>query len=79
MNSLEENLKDILATVFEIGKEEITPKSNVETIESWDSVNHMHLVVALEEEFEIEFSDDEAVELISFELILSYLQEKAVS
>lgn len=79
MNNLDEKITDIIASVFDIEKSKITPSSNVENIEGWDSINHMHLVVALEEEFGIEFKDDEAVELISFELIRSYLKEKVKS
>jgi len=73
---LDEKITDLLATVFDIDKDLITTTSNVDSLEKWDSINHMHLVVALEEEFDIEFKDDEAVELISFELISSYLKEK---
>ena len=73
---LDEKITDLLATVFDIDKDLITTASNVDSLEKWDSINHMHLVVALEEEFDIEFKDDEAVELISFELIRSYLKEK---
>ncbi|ALT77352.1 MULTISPECIES: acyl carrier protein [unclassified Roseateles] len=73
---LDEKLTDLLASVFDIDKSLITAASSVDNVEGWDSVNHMHLVVALEEEFGIEFKDDEAVELISFELIRSYLREK---
>lgn len=73
---LDEKLTDLLASVFDIDKSLINADSSVDNVEGWDSVNHMHLVVALEEEFGIEFKDDEAVELISFELIRSYLREK---
>lgn len=73
---LDDKLADLLASVFDIDKDQINADSNVDNVEGWDSVNHMHLVVALEEEFGIEFKDDEAVELISFELIRSYLKEK---
>lgn len=73
---LDEKLRDLLASVFDLDSDQINADSNVDNVEGWDSVNHMHLVVALEEEFGIEFKDDEAVELISFELIRSYLKEK---
>jgi acyl carrier protein len=76
MDKLDEKITDILANVFDIDKGKITVESNVENTDGWDSVNHMHLVVALEEEFGIEFKDNEAVELISYELIRSYLKEK---
>jgi acyl carrier protein len=75
-NELDQKLADLLASVFDIDRGLITAASSVDNVQGWDSVNHMHLVVVLEEEFGIEFKDDEAVELISFELIRSYLKEK---
>ena len=73
---LDEKLTDLLASVFDIDKSEIDSSTSIETVEGWDSVNHMHLVIALEEEFGVEFKDDEAVELISYELIRSHLRDK---
>lgn len=73
---LDERLTDLMATLFDVDKGEIDESTNIDSLEGWDSVNHMHLVVALEEEFGIEFQDEEAVELISYELIRSHLQEK---
>ena len=76
MINVDEKIKEIIATVFDIEPDMINTDSNVDTVEAWDSVNHMHLVVALEEEFGITFEDEEAVELMSFELISSYIKEK---
>jgi len=36
---------------------------------SWDSIIHLNLVVALEDEFEIEFNDEDIASLISQEAI----------
>ena len=38
-------------------------------IEEWDSIGHMTLVAALEEEFNIKFTDDESVEMLNYSLI----------
>lgn len=76
VTALDDKLTDLLASIFDVDRSTITPAASVDTVAGWDSVNHMHLVVALEEEFGIEFQDDEAVELISYELIRSYLKEK---
>lgn len=39
------------------------------TIESWDSLKHMNLVIALEDEFQITIPDEEIGNLLSFSLI----------
>ena len=60
MNSnLEIKTKSIFSSVFEVLDEEILMTSSSDSIESWDSLNHINLILALEEEFNIEFSDEQ--------------------
>lgn len=75
-NKLEDRIKNIMSAVFEIPSEEINDKSSPDTIESWDSLKHMNLVVALEEEFEVEFKDDEILEIMNYQLIVEILKNK---
>ena len=63
---MENRIKKVMSVVFEVPLKTINEKSSPETIESWDSLKHMNLVVALEEEFDIEFNDDEILMLNSF-------------
>ncbi len=65
-----------MAVVFEVPTEQINDESSPDTIESWDSLKHMNLVVALEEEFETEFSNDEIVEMMNYLLIIEVLKNK---
>jgi acyl carrier protein len=37
----------------------VTAESSPETIESWDSVQHLNLVLAIEEEYGFQFSPEE--------------------
>ena len=50
-NDINEKLNLVMSAVFEIPIESINQKSSPETIESWDSLKHMNLIVAIEEEF----------------------------
>lgn len=65
----------IIASIFGCPPESVNEKSSPDSIESWDSLNHMKLILALEEEFDIEFTDDQIINMISGELILSTLRE----
>ena len=47
-------------------------------IASWDSINHMNLIVSLEEEFKVRFSEEEINELISLDLIELVIKEKGI-
>lgn len=75
-NNIEDRIKNIMSVVFEISIQEINDKSSKDTITSWDSLKHMNLVIALEEEFEMEFSESEIPGITNYraikEVILSY-------
>ncbi len=47
-------------------------------IATWDSLNHMNLIVALEEEFNVRFSEEEINELLSLDLIELVIKEKRI-
>ena len=72
-NAMEQRIKNVMSAVFQIPLNQIKDNASPDTIESWDSLKHMNLVVALEEEFEIEFIDDEINEMMNFALIKSIL------
>lgn len=66
---MEERIRTIMSAVFDLPIESINEDSSPDSIESWDSLKHINLVVALEEEFKINFSDNEILEILNFKLI----------
>jgi len=66
---MENRIKNTMSAVFEIPYTEISEESSMDTIESWDSLKHMNLVIALEDEFQITIPDEEVGNLVSFSLI----------
>jgi len=75
-NKVEDRIKSIMSTVFEIPEEQIKDNSSPDTIESWDSLKHMNLIIALEEEFKVEFTDNEIFEMMNYSLIKSIITGK---
>jgi acyl carrier protein len=73
-----EKLRQVMADIFEVDVANINEESSQDTLEMWDSIHHMNLVFALEEVFEIQLSDEEAVQLQSFKQIRNILQENGV-
>ena len=75
-NNIEDRIKNVMSAVFEIPIQEINDQSSSDKIVSWDSLKHMNLVIALEEEFKMEFSESEIPEITNYraikEVILSY-------
>lgn len=76
---MEVRIKEIMAAVFSADASEITENITQENLENWDSLRHVNLVAALEEEFEIEFSFEEIGEIVSFEKIISVMKDKTNS
>ena len=75
MTKNESRLKQVLANVFDEESESINDESSMDTIENWDSLKHLNLILALEEEFEVSFDEDESIIIISYPLIKTVLKE----
>lgn len=58
--------ENVFMNTFEISKEQL-PNLKYQDIESWDSVGHMILITALEEEFSVMLDPDDIVDFSSFE------------
>ncbi len=66
MNDLNQRLRLVIADVLGVAPSAITEESSPETLEQWDSLRHMSLIVALEEEFEITLDDHALDESTSY-------------
>ena len=75
-NNLDNHIKNVMSAVFEIPIGEITEDTSPDNVGSWDSLKHMNLVVALEEEYDIEFIEEEIVEMMNLSQIKSIVMEK---
>jgi acyl carrier protein len=75
---MEQKLKQIMSNLFEIEEDEITDEASVLSIENWDSLKHINLIIAIEEQFGITIDEDEMVEMTSFTEIKRILRDKGV-
>ncbi len=62
-------IKEVMSAVFEIPIESISDDSSYDNIENWDSLRHLNLILALEEEFEVSIPDEEVGNLVNYKLI----------
>lgn len=76
MRDIKIKIKQIMAIVFNTNKENIPDDAEPLKIDEWDSLNHMQLIVALEQEFNIQFNDEELTELLNLSLITTIIQSK---
>lgn len=62
-------IKEVMSTVFEIPVESLDDDSSSDNIDNWDSLRHLNLILALEEEFGISIPDEEVGNLVNYKLI----------
>jgi acyl carrier protein len=71
---MDDKIKSVMAEVFEIPIDEISINSSSQNIQNWDSLKHMNMIIALEEEFGIFFNEDDIPEIQSFRKISDALK-----
>ncbi len=72
------DVQQIMADVFGVEMEDIKIDSTPDTIDSWDSLRLLNLVLALEQEFGLEISPEQLQHLLSVQKILQALNEAAM-
>lgn len=71
----EARLQRVVATILGIPPAAVGPDTNRDTVGTWDSLRHMNLILALEEEFGVTIPDEEAAHLTSFPLVRLVIRE----
>ena len=59
MDRIEQRVLDVVAHTFRVPRATVSLESNPDTISTWDSLQQVHLILALEEEFGIQFEVDQ--------------------
>jgi acyl carrier protein len=65
----------VVSQVLGVPKESVTDATSPETVENWDSLRHMDLVLALEEEFGIRLSDERILALLNVKAIVRTVED----
>jgi len=65
----------LISQVLSVPLTQITEESSPDSIAGWDSLKHMNLVLALEEEFNVQFNEEQIVEMLNVGLIIEALKE----
>lgn len=73
-----EKIKEIIAEQLSCNVNEINMSTNFKDDLGADSLDLFELVMALEEEYEIEIPSDELAEMNTVEDVVNYLKEKGV-
>ncbi len=77
MKNQKEKILEVMSSVFEVELASLDEDSSVDNIENWDSIRHLYLILALEEEFNIAIPDEEVGNLVNYNLIELIVNEQS--
>ncbi len=70
-----EKVKAILGTQFDVDEDTITPETNIMEDLGADSLDVVDMLMSLEDEFDVEISDEEIENLQTVGEVVSYIEE----
>jgi acyl carrier protein len=71
-----DRVRGIAADIFQIPLAQVGPDSSPESIAAWDSVHHLNLVLALEQEFNLQFEPEEIDQIGNVGQIVALISSK---
>lgn len=74
-DEVDDRVRSVLAEVFGLDPREVGEGTSTDTVSGWDSLHHLTVVLSLEEEFGIQFDDQETLSLVNFPLIAAIVKE----
>jgi acyl carrier protein len=77
MSSIEERVKDIVVEQLGLERDKVSLESKFADDLGADSLDTVELVMALEEEFDIEIPDEEAEKITTLREAVSYVEQHA--
>jgi acyl carrier protein len=72
--SIEDKVKKIIAEKLSVDIEEIVPEASFVDDLGADSLDLVELIMSMEEEFDIDISDEDAEKLVTFKDVIEYIK-----
>ena len=72
---MQERVYKVVSQVLNVPLEQINDDFSPDHSKEWDSLKHMNLILAIEEEFQIQFGEGQIVEMLSVGLIIESIKE----
>ena len=76
LESLEDRIAEIIVEQLGVSREEISPDASFVEDLGADSLDIVELVMAMEEEFDVEIPDEDAEKIQTIAAAIQYLREK---
>ena len=67
---------EIMTQLFALPPGTLTAQSSMESVEQWDSLQHINVIVDIEQHFNITMAPDEVMQLHSVQAIVDMVESK---
>jgi len=74
--SVFEEVRNVASDIFRIPADKITAESSPETIENWDSTQHLNLVLAIEEKFGVRFEPEDIEQMKNIGAVATLVEKR---
>ena len=71
---LESAVFRLAADILDVPLANLGPTSSPDSIESWDSIKQLELVLAIEQAFQVELSPDDLVSMLSLDRLVDLVE-----
>ena len=78
MDNIEERIKEVMSLIFNIDKLDLPDDCAYGNFEPWDSLAHMNLIIALEEEFMLRLSDEDVTDMLNISLVRDIIKSNII-
>ncbi|WP_394614604.1 acyl carrier protein [Lentzea sp. JNUCC 0626] len=72
--ALNDRLRDVFVEALALSDDVDVENLKYRDIEEWDSVGHMALIAAIEDEFDVQFETDQVIDMSSFKVAVDMLK-----
>ena len=72
-------VREIVATLFDAPLEEITAQTSQESVEGWDSMGHLSLIIELEQEFSVQLAPEQTETMTTVDRITAILSHSCAN
>lgn len=76
MHFNENKLKLLISKILKVKPNQIKNNSGLGQLSNWDSISHLKILLAIEQEFKISFDDKEIISIINYRNIKNLIKKK---
>ena len=73
---IEQRVKELMSDILGLNPDEIEASTSMDNVAAWDSLNHLNLCLAMEQEFGIALEVEEIESMLSYRDILDIVLQK---